>query len=232
MKEVGILVGVLGFLALLLFPRRTQGRGVNLDLLDSVAPVDTLPPLPIGIDVPGRPRVVIGDDRFINVAEPQVVRDVRDANVSAFLNTIKYAEGTYDQPDPYRVTYAYQHVISDLSDHPGNTGEWKTTTANGITSSAAGAYQILNRSWNDLRSRNSVLTDFSPAMQDRWAILKIRDRRALDQVIAGQFDDAIKLLNQEWASFPGSPYGQPKRSIEDLRSFYTSQGGYLDQQLA
>jgi len=156
-----------------------------------------------------------------------------DPFVDAFLDTIKYAEGTFGQSDPYRVTFGYGHTITNLSDHPTNTGEWmgKTLPANycaaaglsaGCKSTAAGAYQIIRPTWNQIKNNYPGTILFDKTGQDIGAMALIASAGALDDVESGDFDQAIYKINDIWASLPGSPYGQPTRSINELRTFYTN----------
>ena len=50
-------------------------------------------------------------------------------------------------------------------------------------------------------------------------------RRALEDVRAGRFDAAVAKCAREWASLPGSPYGQPVKTIAQVRPVYENNGG-------
>lgn len=145
-----------------------------------------------------------------------------DANVRAFLAMIRDAEGTSSQPDPYRVCYGYSHVIEDTSDHPANTGEWDGSEELG--SDAAGAYQFMSATWNDLKKAGKVW-DFSPESQDAGAIALIERRHALGYVRAGQLAKALERCSYEWASLPPSRYGQPIRDTSFVVASFTANGG-------
>ena len=71
------------------------------------------------------------------------------------------------------------------------------------------------------------LRDFSPASQDLFAVGRIAARGALDDVLAGRFEKAIKKVANEWASMPFSPYGQPTISLSKAEGIYTDNGGYV-----
>lgn len=124
-----------------------------------------------------------------------------DANVIAFLKLIRVGEGTPDQAGYSRLFGGKQ--FASFADHPRIYVPFGSTT-----SSAAGAYQILARTWDEMRAKYE-LPDFSPASQDVAAVGLIKRRGALGDVIAGRFKTAIEKCNNEWASLPGSPYGQP-----------------------
>ncbi|RYZ27442.1 MAG: hypothetical protein EOO10_12685, partial [Chitinophagaceae bacterium] len=97
-------------------------------------------------------------------------------NIRAFLIMIQYAEGTYGK-DGYKKLYG-DGYFNDYSTHPNTK-----VTKWGITSTAAGAYQILNKTWNELQVKLK-LPDFSPVSQDKAAIELIKRRKALDDVYA------------------------------------------------
>lgn len=140
-------------------------------------------------------------------------------NLRAFLLMIQYAEGTLGL-NAYSTLYGGQ-LFSDTSRHPN-----VAITKGGITSTAAGAYQILYKTWQSVQQTLS-LPDFSPISQDRAAIELIRRRGALDDVFAGRFSVAIYKCRQEWASLPGAGYGQKERSFASLVTAYQNAGGNL-----
>ncbi|MBM3380964.1 MAG: glycoside hydrolase [Betaproteobacteria bacterium] len=131
-------------------------------------------------------------------------------NVSAFLDTIAYAEGTGDRYD-----YMYTHkVFYSYSGHPR-----QIQCSYGLCSDAAGRYQFLSTTWDAMR-RKLGLTDFSPTSQDRAAVQLIKDVGCYNLVVNingfETFSRAAYCVSGQWASFPGSPYGQPKRSSSHL----------------
>lgn len=138
-------------------------------------------------------------------------------NVQAMLRVIRAGEGTSDAAGYSRMFGGKQ--FSGFADHPR-----VTVKASGYTSTAAGAYQALASTWDETK-RIMGLTDFSPANQDLFAVGRIAARGALDDVVAGRFDMAIKKIAREWASLPGSPYGQPTISIDRARALFASNGG-------
>jgi muramidase (phage lysozyme) len=154
-------------------------------------------------------------------------------NLEAFLTMIGDSEGSNLAADPYRVTFGFKHTIIDLRDHPAVTGEWLGAPLDflgpqykGLVSTAAGRYQIVKATW--LGAQGVLkLADFGPASQDAAAMLLIKERGALDYVIAGQIAAAIDLCSTEWASLPGANRGQPEHSVEDLIAWYSVAGGAL-----
>ena len=142
-----------------------------------------------------------------------------DPNVKSFLAVIRSGEGTSDSGG-YSRHYGGTSFDS-FADHPRiaiTAGRW--------TSTAAGAYQFLSRTWDECASALG-LADFSPKNQDLAALFLIDRRKALDDVIAGRIEQAVIKCNREWASLPGSPYGQPVRTMEQALATYRAHGGEL-----
>ena len=138
-------------------------------------------------------------------------------NVKAFLLMIQYSEGTAGA-NAYRTFYGGS-LFTDFSKHPN-----KRISKYGLTSTAAGAYQILYRTWDEIATKLK-LSDFSPVSQDRAAIELIKRRKALDDVMAGRFSIAIGKCKKEWASLPGAGYGQNENSLKSLLAVYQMAGG-------
>lgn len=145
-------------------------------------------------------------------------------NEAAFLDMIAHAEGTKGRgEDGYNILFGYGRFDS-YADHPRVYVPFGTTT-----SSAAGRYQILARTWDGLRGKLG-LADFSPASQDAAAIELIRERGALNDVRAGRVQTAIDKVRKVWASLPGAGYGQPERRLSSLLNAYASAGGSMEHQ--
>lgn len=149
--------------------------------------------------------------------------DMNDPNTQAFLSMIRIAEGTTGA-DGYRTLFGGQ-LFAGYEDHPRIKVTARSGTKN-ITSTAAGAYQILEGTWNGVKSKLN-LPDFSPESQDMAAVELIRRRGALGDVIAGRFGAAVKKCASEWASLPGSPYGQPTISWNRAAALFASNGGTI-----
>ena len=157
---------------------------------------------------------------FSNKLKAQTaVKSNANTNLNAFLTMIQYAEGTYGA-NAYRMLYGGQ-LFNSYAQHPDIA-----ITKGGITSTAAGAYQILYRTWVSVQ-QDLGLTDFTPASQDRAAVELIRRRGALEDVLAGRFDIAIYKCRKEWASLPGAGYGQGERSLASLVQVYQYAGGQI-----
>ena len=132
---------------------------------------------------------------------------------------IQYAEGTYGE-NAYRMLFGGR-LFTGYNWHPDIA-----VTRGKITSTAAGAYQILYGTWIQV-AQSLGLNDFTPESQDRAAVELIRRRRALEDVFAGRLYAAVEKCRREWASFPGAGYNQGERSMEVLARVYLNAGGQI-----
>ena len=109
-------------------------------------------------------------------------------------------------------------VFSNYSKHPQRSYR----TGWGTLSDASGRYQFKSMTWNELAIAHGI-RDFSPESQDYGAALKIKQRGSSVASIVDYdtFLRAAKGVNLEWASMPGSPYGQPVKNGRKLYSVYT-----------
>ena len=144
-----------------------------------------------------------------------------EMNLYAFLWMLRHAEGTAGQ-NGYRTMFG-GGLFNSFEDHPRQRIRRRSGTKY-ITSTAAGAYQFLSKTWDDCRDTLD-LPDFSPASQDRAARFLIHRRGAMKDVLAGRLEAAIKKCNKEWASLPGSPYGQPTVSLAKCKQLFAEAGG-------
>lgn len=152
---------------------------------------------------------------------PAGVSDQQAAqNLRAFLDMIAYAEGTANA-NGYRMLFGGQ-LFDSYADHPRIYVPFRNTT-----SSAAGRYQLLARTWDSLKARLG-LRDFSPASQDAAAVELIRERGALNDVRAGRLSQAVAKVAKVWASLPGAGYDQPERKFAQLVAAYADAGGQLE----
>ncbi len=142
---------------------------------------------------------------------------IHHPQIQAFLRVIRRGEGTADSGGYNRLFGG--GTFSDLSWHPGIF-----VKASGYTSSAAGAYQFLKSTWEET-ARLMRLTDFSPISQDLGALGRIAYRGAIQDVLDGDFESALKKTSKEWASLPFSPYGQPTISLQTALNTFTMNGG-------
>lgn len=139
-----------------------------------------------------------------------------DDNVQAFLHVIRWAEfyPHGNQSDDYYRMYGGE-TFSDTSDHPR-----KKVTKWGHTSTAAGAYMILEGTYDGYKKKLG-LADFSPVSQDRIAVDIITSSGALDLVKAGKVEEAIKKLRGQWTSLPGAAQAQAGVTMEKALAVFS-----------
>ena len=147
-----------------------------------------------------------------------------EARIRAFMQTIRWCEGT-SGPNGYNMMFG-GGLFDSMSDHPR-----VVVSKSGYNSSAAGAYQILTKTWDWISTSpkySSRLPDFSPVSQDNacWCLLDYR--KALPTIRAGNITDALNLCRNEWASLPGSTYGQPTKRQEQVMQVYNK---YLEAEM-
>lgn len=153
-------------------------------------------------------------------------------NVCAFLDMLAFAEiGKPMLSDP-RTDNGYRVIVGSLpgklilmdgyAGHPRKLVQIRK----GLSSTAAGRYQILGRYWDHYKLTLS-LPDFSPLSQDRYAIQQIREQKALLMIQEGRIADAIHRCRNIWASLPGAGYGQHEYSLERLLYEYQRAKGVL-----
>jgi muramidase (phage lysozyme) len=145
----------------------------------------------------------------------------REPNVAAFLRALRLGEGTRDDAGYRRIVGG--SMAQSLADHPRQM-VWLPRY--GVNSSAAGAYQFLSKTWDGL-VRQYGFPDFSEQWQDAGAVGLIIGRKALDAVRKGDIRAAIALCRNEWASLPGSPYGQRTEAMDAVLLEYKRWGGTL-----
>lgn len=147
--------------------------------------------------------------------------ELSNPNVRAFLKAIRLGEGTSGE-DGYCIIVGGGR-FTDMSRHP-QPRVWVERYK--LWSSAAGAYQIIFPTWRGLVSQYGF-QDFSPESQDMAAVALIHGRMALADVRTGHLAEAVHKCRAEWASLPGSPYGQRTESMHAVESVYLENGGVL-----
>lgn len=131
-----------------------------------------------------------------------------DPNVRKYLTMIQKAEGSKGY------AYGFNNVkLDNLDAHPGTSHKFKQTDGKDNTTTAAGAYQFIGKTWTGVKDKLG-LTDFGPQSQDAGAVELLRQRGALDDIKVGNWSAALTKTGAEWASLPTSPYKQAKRSME------------------
>ena len=119
-------------------------------------------------------------------------------------------------------TPSHPDLFTSYADHPRKL----VTLSKDLKSTAAGRYQILSRFYSIYKQQLN-LPDFSPDSQDRIALQMIKERRALDDIEAGNIELAINKCSNIWASFPGSLYQQHTNKADDLIAAYVKAGGTI-----
>ncbi|WP_256852385.1 glycoside hydrolase family 104 protein [Pantoea sp. Fr+CA_20] len=157
---------------------------------------------------------------------------LEEARVRAFMRMLRVGEGTVGQAG-YETLFGGQSFIKDyhkdFSDHPQ-----VSITRGNLTSSAAGAYQVMGYTWNDPKMishrAQAGIVDFTPKSQDEFCVLifKYKRKDSLAKIISGDIDGALDILSHEWASLPPGRYGQPTKTREEALYYYNQ---YLDEEL-
>ena len=168
-------------------------------------PGDGIPPLPAPT------KTSIPAEREAEKKRAEAEAALKNPNVSAFLDTIAWAEGAR-----YDTLYGGAR-FDDCSRYPGY----------GKRRSPSGRYQILAQTYDGL-SKQLGLTDFSPHTQDLMAVHLLHERGALKPLLAGDLDAALPWASRAWAALPMGPNlsnhpnarGQPYKPYEAVRSTF------------
>jgi len=149
-----------------------------------------------------------------------------DAEVSAILDVLSYAEGTYSHgSEGYKLIYGGS-LFDNFDDHP-RTIICLPYRGKPLCATAAGRYQILERTFDRLG-----LPDFSPTSQDAGAIMLLAENGILELIKRRHsFGDIVERLNKTWATLPGAPYGQPTKAFVELQDFYQERYKHHKQKL-
>lgn len=140
----------------------------------------------------------------------QAQQALQNPNVRAFLDMLSAAEHTEEHG--YHTAFGGAK-LAGLQDHPRTRKGFTQTDGKKNTSSAAGRYQFLERTWDDVAEKLK-LPDFGAQSQDLAAVELLNRAGALNAVMTGDFATAVQKSGKTWASLPSSPYAQPKRSME------------------
>ena len=147
---------------------------------------------------------------------------VNNPNCKGFSRLLRQGE-TNQTETAYR-TINGGALFTDFSKHP--FGELPTTQGG----KAAGAVQWLPTTWADLHRRYPIdCADFSPAAQEFGTVAKLEDRRALDDVLAGNIAEAVRKCRQEWTSLPGAAENSGRYTLDAALAVYRSYGGQLNE---
>ena len=155
-----------------------------------------------------------------NLSPKEELLNLREnQNVQKFLGLIRFTEGTDKFRDPYAVTFGGR-TFDTSANHPGTLFSFKTKSGKSQKTSAHGAYQFLSRTWDE-KAKKYDLDNMSPENQDVAALALIQDKDALQDVLEGNFDEAISKTGGVWASLPSAPasYDQPKVSSSSIDKY-------------
>lgn len=227
MKKLAVIAGFMGASAAYLLYKSQENlgavndsRGNQSDLIVSDNPDSSTintslfsAPFSFASYAPALTEYITGD----NEMTPEGQR-----NLTAFLKTIRKWESSTDD-SAYTMLYGGSH-FSSFADHPRVKVPIKGTNK---YSTAAGAYQILAGTWDGIKSKIGAQS-FSPAWQDAAAIQLLKDRGAYNLILDGNFTAAVNAIKKEWASVPGSPYGQSTASASQYALAYQSFGGTVN----
>jgi muramidase (phage lysozyme) len=141
--------------------------------------------------------------------------------VRAGLDTIAWAEGG--------ISY---NTLFGGGTFSGNQHPNHAVTAGGYTSTAAGRYQFLYRTWIEIRNRLG-LADFGPNNQDIAALDLINQRGQLAKLLNGDFEGMMRGLGCARAALPYATCGQGRRDLAQTMNYYRSRlAAYGGQQQA
>lgn len=157
--------------------------------------------------------------------------------VKAALDTIAWAEGTCNigTNNGYDVFFTGRtlgHYGFGYAWHPNKSHTIRFESGNELVSTACGRYQFLYKTWNELATL-LMLPNFEPSNQDTAALALLTRRGVLKHFQNEDIQEALAVsstykgkvcstLGLEWASFPNNPYGQSKRTKEQLITVYNS----------
>ena len=146
-------------------------------------------------------------------------------NVCAFLDMLAWSEGT-DHPKQKTANHGYDVIVGGalFTDYGRHPKVLVNLPQLGISSTAAGRYQLLHRYWVAY-CKTLGLKDFFPLSQDKIALQQIKERRAIPMIQQGRLADAVKACSNIWASLPGAGYGQHEHKFATLRAAYLLAGG-------
>lgn len=161
----------------------------------------------------------------MNARGEEVALALREPRIAAFLKALRYGEGTADA-DGYRRHFGGE-LFESFDAHP-RKAITKRLGGKEITSTAAGAYQFLSRTWSECKGLLE-LPDFTPASQDVAAAFLVRGAGAFPDLRSGNVAEAAARCAGIWASLPTSPYGQPTVSQPKFLAVYAQALAELTQ---
>ena len=156
--------------------------------------------------------------------EPARADGVVSAYQKALHDSIAFAEGTRNHSsDGYDVMFSFK-IMDSCQSHPNQCLKFGSSC-----STAAGRYQFLKGTWDSVKSAKS-LPNFEPESQEIGGAYLIATVRKVTvpqsrAMTASEFSNAMNKLSWEWASLPPGRYGQPTKSLSQMRTMYCSLAG-------
>lgn len=168
--------------------------------------------------------------------------------IRAFLRCIREFECQAEKDDSKR----YQMLNAPLPSGDRRFSSYKTHPWAGQGkpikgSTAAGAYQILSGTWQEIFEKGLIEPKgdrFSPTIQDRIAVMKLEDRGVLHLIRTGRIKEALELkgpngslaLPSEWTSLPGGKENAHRLTADkkpmNMAYFQTLFDQYLNEEKA
>jgi len=165
---------------------------------------------------PGEQQVEVrseSDDSMRSVIQTEPAR------IRAFLDTIAWAEGTFEE-DGYRKMYTNKYFKS-FDKHPGKI-HYGIINGRRVGSTAAGRGQFLESTWNRLQEKHGF-EDFNPLNQDKAMVALLKEAGAYELILSGSIDDLHKAILRSgkiWAGLPGNDYNQNPKMLPDVLANY------------
>lgn len=165
----------------------------------------------------------------------ELLQALRDQNIAAFLRVIRQGESSQDDAIAFHML-VYGGRFESFDDHPRKhfdrtthqyVENWRAAPSNSTTS-AAGAFQITETSWNRFCAATGYAGRFDETGQSLYVPWSMLQHGVLDDVLAGRLDDAIKGLRGEWTSLPGAAENHSKWNLEAARALFRRYGGVLE----
>lgn len=160
-----------------------------------------------------------------------------EPGLAAMMDAVAYAEfrgsSAATSFEAYKTIFTYAK-FSSFSRHPAIV-----KCSGGLCSDAAGRYQFLSTAWGDVKRyvnsgrvdhipqiKGRSLSDFSPANQDRGALVLFWYKYSYEPLKKLKYGDnwaletVTRKLSKTWASLPWSPYGQGHVSWSSFKDYF------------